>query len=200
MKKKKKLRTLCEEQDHRDNYSSDVVSCGNNFGRLVKNMTIEKCTAHMWYPASSNFGRLVRNRTIEKFTSLMWYLGAHTSDTFEKINHVLWGIWPSRNLQLWCGILEQILRNCLKRKTMEKIYLEGRNFGRLVKNRIIEKFTALIWYLAGSHFGRFVRKRTIVLLLGKKVTSPAIIQDILRVATSDVLWGTGLSILFLAKR
>ena len=64
---------------------------GNNFACLVKNTTIEKFTAQMWYLASSNFGRLVRNRTIEKFTALMWYLGADTSETFEKTNHVYEG-------------------------------------------------------------------------------------------------------------
>ena len=89
MNKKKKFRTSCEEQDHRENDSSDVVSWGKNFGRLVKNMTIEKITAQMCYLASSNLRRLVRNRTTEKFTALMWYLGAHTSNTFEKISHVL---------------------------------------------------------------------------------------------------------------
>ena len=57
--------------------------------------------------------------------------------------------------------MEQTLRKLVRSKTMEKLYLEGRNFGRLVKNRTIEKFTALMWYLAGSNFGRFVRNRTI---------------------------------------
>ena len=56
----------------------------------------------------------------------------------------------------------------MRRKTREIFYLEGRNFGRLVKNRTIEKLSALMWYLAGSNFGRFVRNRTIEMLLFAK--------------------------------
>ena len=47
-----------------------------------------------------------------------------------------------------------------------------------MKNRTIDKFTALMWYLAGINFGRFVRNKTIDFLFGKHVTSPAIIKDI----------------------
>ena len=43
---------------------------------------------------------------------------------------------------------------------MEKFDLEGINFKRLVKNRTIDTFSALMWYLAGSNFGRFVRNKT----------------------------------------
>ena len=43
---------------------------------------------------------------------------------------------------------------------METIDLEGINFERLVKNRTIDTFPALMWYLAGRNFGRFVRNKT----------------------------------------